>query len=363
MKNKLLLSLSGVLLLSLSSCGSTSKRASIFIYDNSDPFIASLLRGLEDNLAGYLDYEDNRQEADGKQTTQNQLIVNALDDGATSIVIVNLVDRLAASWVVEKAYSKNIPVVFTNREPLTDDINPDSSNPDYQKWASANCYYVGSDPSFEGGLQSEIAVDLFGNPEQFASSVYDKNKDGKIQVAILKGEQGHQDAERRSKSCIAGLESRGYLNKVEVVETSYCNWKSSTAKETIKSWYEAGEMENIDLIFSNNDEMAIGAIEYFKDLDNASSSSSSSSVDPALPFNERYFPIIGVDDTTRGQAAIDEGTLTGTVLNDAGKQAKIIVDIMKHLLDDKDIPSYPKNVTIDGRYYKVQGSKVTKNAK
>ena len=339
--------------LALSACQSPSRLAQLFVYDSADTFINSLRVDLAKKLDGYIAYDINY--AERKQTTQNQQTISALNDSRTAILVMNTVDRLASSALIEKAEKKNVPIIFINREPLSGDFSG--------SWAQKNCYYVGSDPSYEGTLQAEIAGTIFGPAASFKGSVYDKNGDGIVQVVLLKGEQGHQDAEQRSQHCISKLKDLGY--SVDVIETAYCNWERSVAKETMAKLYS----QNIELLFSNNDDMALGAIDYLENLtfptsgESASVSSSSSMYqpDPSLPFDQRYFPIIGVDDTKAGQSAIDAGTLAGTVLNNADKQASVIFDLMKHILDGSPVPSYDvKSVVPNGNYYHVLGQIVQK---
>lgn len=341
--------------LALFSCQSPTSLAQLFIYDSTDTFIRSLRVALESRLSsGGIAYQ--HYYAERKQTTQNEQTIEALGDSRTKILAMNTVDRLASSALIEKAQSKNVPIVFFNREPLAGDFAGD--------WASQNCYYVGSDPAVEGRLQAEIADQIFGGKTAFASSVYDKNHDGVVDVAILKGEQGHQDTEQRSEFCISKLRDLGY--SVNIVASAYCNWEKSVAEETMKTLYST----KIELLFSNNDDMALGAINYLQqDLPATSSASETSSIESSssssssvnLSFAERYFPIIGVDDTEAGQAAINEGTLAGTVLNNAGKQAKVIADLIEHVLNGTPIPDYPVDEVVpSGNFYHVLGEIVRK---
>lgn len=333
----------------LSACQSTDSKAEIFIYDSTDAFIKSLQSHIVKGLEGYIDYHINY--AERKQMTQNDQFIQALDNSSTKIILMNMVDRLASSALIEKAETKKMPLIFMNREPLTED---------FSSWAKSNCFYVGSDPANQGILQAEIANDLFGGPSSFRNGIYDKNKDGQIQITILKGEQGHQDCEQRSRYCVSHLEELGYA--VQIQNAAYCKWERSLARENMSTLYNDG----IELLFANNDEMALGAVEYLEyDLGKKEGSSSiSSSLDStsnALPFYQRFFPIIGVDATDDGQAAIKAGTLYGTVLNDATKQALVIVDLMKFLLDGKKLPSYEgDDVSVSGNFYHVTGEKVTK---
>jgi methyl-galactoside transport system substrate-binding protein len=329
--------------LCLSACQSASQKAEIFIYDSTDAFIQSLQNYLIEDLEDYIAYHINY--AERKQTTQNDQFLTAISESSTKILLMNMVDRLASSALIEKAETKKIPIIFMNREPLVSDFS--------SLWAQADCYYVGGDPANQGSLQADIANELFGGSLTFKGSVFDKNKDGIVQITILKGEEGHQDSEQRSRYCISRLEELGY--SVSIQNAAYCNWERSLARKNMATLYS----ESTELLFANNDEMALGAIEYLQNdlLKNTSSSSSALN----LPFYQRYFPIIGVDATDAGQAAIKAGTLYGTVLNNAIKQASVIVDLSKHLLENKAIPTYGgEDLSVSGNFYHVAGEKITK---
>jgi methyl-galactoside transport system substrate-binding protein len=364
MKNNLAKTLSILSFLCLSSCGSSAKAVEIFIYDSQDTFIGSLNTYLQADLnRGSISF-DSVYYAERKQTTQNEQVIEALGKDGVKLLILNMVDRLAASALIEKAESKNVPIIFINREPLASDLST--------TWSSQNCVWVGSDPAVEGQLQAEIASEFFGGADGFKNSIYDKNKDGKIQVVVLKGEQGHQDAEQRSRYCISDLKDKGF--DVDILSTAYCNWETATAREAMKSLYS----DKIELLFSNNDDMALGAIQFLQQDLNAPSnestssssslsssslneSSDSSSPTPEIPFAQRYFPIIGVDDTAKGQAAIQDGTLTGTVLNDAKKQSNLIYALTrKYLLNQSLFYLAPTEYKVENNFYYVIGRKITK---
>lgn len=330
--------------LSLASCSSSSTGAvGIFIYDKTDTFMSSLSDALMSQLdkAG-LSY-DSVYDGERSQTAQNQDFISFLDEPSSKATVVNTVDRLASSALIEKAETKDKPIVFINREPLKEDLTMD-------EWSQKNCYYVGADSEYEGTLQARIADQFFGGPSAFTGSSYDKNNDGKVQVLVFKGELGHQDAEARTKNSLAGLTDDGY--SIEILNTLYCNWERQTAYDTMKTVYD----DSIELLFSNNDDMALGAIDYLLEKDNNDTSATVSK-----SFSERYFPIVGVDATKAGKEAVESGYLTGTVLNDAEKQSNVIVGVLDKLINNKDIPSFGEDVVSSNNMYYVRGSIVTKS--
>ena len=58
---------------------------------------------------------------------------------------INLVDPAAAGTVIEKAWSKNVPVVFFNKEPSRKALDS------YDK-----AYYVGTDSKESGIIQGDL---------------------------------------------------------------------------------------------------------------------------------------------------------------------------------------------------------------
>ena len=119
----------------------------------------------------------NAVDGQGQQATQNDQVDTFITQGY-DVIAVNMVDRTAASVIIQKAQAAGIPVVFFNREPVAEDM---------AKWDQL--YYVGAKAEESGTIQGEVAADYFkANPDA------DKNKDGKIQYVILEGEPGHQDA-------------------------------------------------------------------------------------------------------------------------------------------------------------------------
>jgi methyl-galactoside transport system substrate-binding protein len=331
--------------LCLCACAKSNPLIQIFLYDAADTFIASLSSSLQGKLAGF--YDATVWDASRKQATQNAQILDAIGDSRTKVLVVNTVDRLASSAIVEKAesVSPKLPVIFMNREPLKSVLAPENDD-----WVKQNCFYVGSDPASDGQLQAEIANSLFGGPSAWASSPYNKNHDEYVDVAIIKGEQGHQDSELRSANCIDHLKELNY--KVNILETDYANWERSVATTLMATFYKP----NIELLFCNNDDMALGAIDFLNSSAGKALASKSEG-----NFDERYCPIIGVDATEAGKAAVADGSMTGTVLNDASTQALVLSDLISYSVSGKEMPTYGQSVVIDDNYYHVRGKTVTKS--
>jgi len=264
-------------------------------------------------------------DSQNSQPTQNDKVDLFINKKAKSLAI-NPVDRNAAGVIIEKAKKANIPVVFFNREPLTEDMN---------KWDKV--YYVGAKAEQSGIMAGQLVVEYFkANPTKIT--------DNTIRYVMLKGEPGHQDAELRTKFSIKTIEEAGY--KVVKVAEDTAMWDRVKGQEKMAAFLAANG-DNIDVVIANNDDMGLGAIEalkargYFKD--------------------GKYMPVVSVDATAPALKALEEGTLYGTVLNDAGNQGKatfMLASVLAQgLVPNKENTGY---TITDGKYVWIDYKKITK---
>lgn len=292
----------------LASCASSKKDCSIFIYNEEDTFISSLCNSMKKMLdeKGYtydVDFASN------SQIQQNEALIDVIDNEKAKLLFVNPVDRLSAGAIIDKVSNKDIPVIFFNRQPLDVDL-------ERGRQTNKKLFYVGTNSQSEGMSQAKMIMDLFGAPHEL-NKAFDKNGDGKIQMVLLKGEIGHQDSDSRSEGLLEELKNGGY--QVDVLSSSYCNWQRSDARIRMKEITEK-YFDDIEVVVSNNDDMALGAIDYLIEEKNCLSE------DGKLPF-----PFFGVDGTTVGLDYVRKGYLTGTVKNEGVSQAEACIRIMEDL--------------------------------
>ena len=267
----------------------------------------------------------NAVDGQGQQATQNDQVDTFITQGY-DVIAVNMVDRTAASVIIQKAQAAGIPVVFFNREPVAEDM---------AKWDQL--YYVGAKAEESGTIQGEIAADYFkANPNA------DKNKDGKIQYVMLEGEPGHQDALLRTEYSIKALEGAGF--KVDKLASDTALWQRANGQEKMAAWISAFG-DKIELVLANNDDMALGAIEALKAA--------------GYLTDGKFIPVIGVDATAPAKDSLKAGLLYGTVLNDAKGQGKGIFDIA-YALAKKEKPAEKVQGITDGKYLWIPYQKVTK---
>jgi len=300
----------------------------VALYKFDDTFISTVREAIEKNAdekskATGDKIVINAVDGQGQQATQNDQVDTFITQGY-DVIAVNMVDRTAASVIIDKAKNAGIPIVFFNREPVPEDMN---------KWDKL--YYVGAKAEESGTMQGNIIVDYWKNNPNA-----DKNGDGVLQYVMLEGEPGHQDAILRTEYSIKAIEDAGI--KTEKLASDTGNWQRAQGQEKMDAWLSAFG-DKIEVVFANNDDMALGAIEALK---------------AAGYFQgDKFMPVVGVDATAPALDALADGKLLGTVLNDAKGQGKAILEIAYALAKGKD-PS-AEGLT-DGKYAWVPYQPVTK---
>ncbi len=287
-------------------------------YNTQDTFIASVISQVEDRAKGAAAL--TVLNAANNQNTQNAQLEAQLEAGADA-VIVNAVDRTSAIYLIGLAMKYEKPIVFINREPLFEDLR-----------LYEGAYYVGTDPKELGTICGQIMADYFlAHPEA------DKNGDGVIQYVLLKGQQGHQDAELRTLYSIKALQDAGF--SLEKLAEEDARWERIQGQEAMAGFLnEYGD--GIECVISNNDDMALGAIDALKAAGYFS--------------NGLFMPVVGVDATRQALEALGQGTLLGTVLNNAADQGNAAFELALLLGEGNSLDDYAYDIT-DGKYIWIPG--------
>lgn len=272
----------------------------VTIYKFDDNFMSFVRRAIETNAKDKAELMLN--DSQNNQATQNEQVDLMISKGVKALAI-NLVDPQAAPSIIMKAQAANLPVVFFNKEPNAADLKS------YDK-----AWYVGTASAEAGIIQGKLIVDIWkAKPE------LDKNKDGKIQYVLLKGEPGHPDAEARTKYAVEGITEAGI--GVEELELQTGMWDSVKGKELMDAWM-AKHGDKIEFVIANNDGMALGAIQSLK---------ANGQFD-----NGKWMPVVGVDAIPDALEQIKAGLMAGTVLNDAKNQGKATTDLALNVAAGKD---------------------------
>ena len=288
----------------------------VTIYKFDDNFMSFVRRAIEKSAEGKADLVLN--DSQNNQSTQNEQVDMMISKGVKALAI-NLVDPQAAPTVISKAKAANLPVVFFNKEPNADVLKG------YEK-----AWYVGTASEEAGILQGKMIVDAWK-----ANAAMDKNKDGKIQFVLLKGEPGHPDAEARTKYAVEEVKKAGI--EVEQLELQTGMWDTVKAKELMDAWLSK-HSDKIEFVIANNDAMALGAVQSLKANGYFTGS--------------KMMPVVGVDAIPDALEQIKAGTMLGTVLNDAKSQGGATAELAVNVAAGKD--------PVEGTQWKLDDKKAVR---
>jgi methyl-galactoside transport system substrate-binding protein len=296
-------------------------KVDVLLYKFDDAYISLVRKNLEEIQKQnegkveftFYDGQDN-------QKVQNKILDNVLKE-KVDLLLINLVDTRVTQEVINKVKQKNIPVVLFNREPISVDAIRS-----YKK-----ACFVGTDAKEAGILQGRIIVDLWKKDK----SAIDKNKDDILQYVMLQGERGNIEAIDRTRYSVSTINDAG-INTQELA-SRICNWDKDVAKEAFETVFlQYGT--KIETIISNNDEMAIGAIEVLQ----------------KYGYNKgdkaKTIPIVGVDALPEAQELIKKGFMTGSILQDAHAMADALYTVGMNFVEDKN--------PLDGTNYKFDDTGV-----
>jgi methyl-galactoside transport system substrate-binding protein len=297
-----LLSLLGCTRLSVTDSSVTSVknqiRIGVLLYNAEDPFIVNICDSItrcieEEQKMSSVKIDLNVLNSENDQSLQNVQIEQMIKE-KYDVIAVNIVDRAEAANIIDKAKEAKIPIVFFNREPVPQDMN---------KWNQV--YYIGANAAESGEMQGQILLKAIKK-----NAKIDKNGDGVIQYVMLEGEPGHQDSILRSYHSIKVLEDAGIKTESLAIDTAM--WQRVQARDKMLEWIEQFG-KKIEVVVSNNDEMALGAIEALEE---------SGYIDKEK--NVLNVPVVGVDGLDQSLALIKNDKMLGTVLNNADEQGKAI---------------------------------------
>jgi len=290
-------------------------RIGVTIYKYDDNFMSVVRKAIEKDAKSSSNVQLLMNDSQNSQSTQNDQVDVMVAKGVKALAI-NLVDPAAADVIISKAKANDIPVVFFNKEPTAKALAS------YDK-----AYYVGTDSKESGVKQGELIEKHWkANPN------WDLNKDGKIQFVLLKGEPGHPDAEARTKYVVDTLNKDGIPTEALHLDTAM--WDTAQAKDKMDAWLSGPDGNKIEVVISNNDAMAMGAVEALK------------------AHNKSSIPVFGVDALPEALALVKSGAMAGTVLNDADNQAKATFEIAKNLAAGKPATE-GTNYKLDGKVVRI----------
>jgi inositol transport system substrate-binding protein len=221
-----------------------------------------------------LQFEDAQNDV-GKQLNQIQNFIAQKVDA----IIVNPVDTDATPKMTKLAAAAGIPLVYVNRMPSDKQLPPKVS-------------FVGSNEVESGTLEMSEVCRLMG---------------GKGNVLVMIGDLANQAARQRTQD-IKNVIAKPPCNGIKIVDARSANWQRTDAVDLMNNWLSAGL--SFDAIVSNNDEMALGAIQALKS---------------AGKFQKGVI-VAGVDATQDALASMKSGDLKVTVFQNGAAQGSDAVE-------------------------------------
>ena len=268
------------------------KKVGICIYQFSDNFMTLFRTELENYLISKGFKKENIKVMDGAndQATQTNQIQNFITD-KVDVLIVNPVNSSSAATITDMVQAAGIPLVYINREPDQDEE---------KRWEEKNwdVTYVGCDARQSGTFQGEIIADI-------GMDKLDMNGNGKVDYIMIKGDPENIDAQYRTEYSVKALTEKSGL-KAEELLIQRGDWDQAKGQQIAQdALTQYGK--DIEVIFCNNDAMALGALQAI----NAA----------GRKVGEDIY-IVGVDALAEAVQNVSEGKMTGTVFNDFISQAQ-----------------------------------------
>lgn len=343
MKKVLALVLALTMVLGMGSVALAEGNAQVFWYTMSDTYLASVRTALNAKLdeAG-ITYVD--QDGNATQTTQTDQITTAIATG-TDLLAVNIVETGAdgiAQNVVDQAKAAGIPLLFFNRSVSEDVVKS------YDK-----CCFVGTNYEQAGIMQGDMIGDyLLANYD-----AYDLNGDGVISYVMFKGQEDNQEAIARTKygqeNADAKLVAAGKpalkfydeSNAQKYLVDQAGTWSRQVAQDymtTILAQYNMDAGNMVELVIANNDEMALGAMQALQQAGYNNGEGTTT------------IPVFGVDATADAVAAIDAGTMAGTIKQDAEGMASTILNLVSSVQGGGELMDNTSSFNVDEGVAKIR---------
>ena len=284
----------------------------VCIYKFDDAFMTTYRNALQEILEGK-GYKVTTVDGNNDQSKQNEQINTFITQGVDALII-NPCMTSAADSIIATVKAAGVPTVLINREPTAEQMSA------YDKLV-----YVGCDAAQSGTFQGELILET--------PNKGDINGDGKVSYIMIQGDPENIDAQLRTEYSVKALKDAGI--EVEELDLQRGDWDREKG-QTICANDLAQFGDQIEVVFCNNDDMAIGALQSIQAA--------------GRKVNEDIY-LVGVDALDAALNEVMNGNMTGTVLNDAVGQATEAVNQMELLLSGTTYASGEQSVYVD--YVKV----------
>ena len=282
------------------------KKVGISIYKFDDNFMTLYRQELQRYLTEDLGFKPENvviQDGKGDQAEQTNQINNFITQ-KYDVLILNLVQASSAPEITDMCKEAGIPVVFINRE-------PDEAEETRWKDEKIPATYVGCDARQSGTYQGEEILET--------ETKGDINGDGKVSYIMIQGDPENVDAQYRTEFSVKALTDAGM--EVEELLKQRGDWDQAKAQQIAQdALNQYGD--KIEVIFCNNDAMALGALQ---------------AIEAAGRTVNKDIYLVGVDALVEVVENVMNDKMTGTVFNDHFSQAKMAADCAVGYLKGEDV--------------------------
>ena len=271
-------------------------KVGVCIYKFDDAFMTTYRNALQAMLEKK-GYEVTVVDGNNDQAKQTEQVNTFITQGVDALII-NPVMTSAADTIIAAVQQADVPTVLINREPTAE-----------QMAAYNKLVYVGCDAAQSGTFQGEIILET--------ENKGDINGDGKVSYIMIQGDPENIDAQLRTEYSVKALKDAGM--EVEELDLQRGDWDRNKGQEICQNDL-AKYGDQIEVVFCNNDDMAIGALQAIQSA--------------GRTVNKDIY-LVGVDALAAAKNEVANGNMTGTALNDANGQATQAVECMEELLGGK----------------------------
>lgn len=308
--------------LNLKNYNRETVNVAVIFFKMDDPFtmkLAESIKNIEKENQNTIRY--TFLDAQNNSAIQSEMLDSALQNNY-DLLILNLPYRKenVVEDIINRVKQKNLPLILMNIAP---EVVAKVSRL-YNK-----VVFVTPDSRAAGIAQGKIIVDLWNTNK----SLLDKNGNDIFEYILLKGPPDDPQVVNRTKYVISTINEAGI--KTEELAVVNGNWERDIAKGAINNLF-LKLYGKIEAIISNNDAMAIGAIESLQ----------------SYGYNKgdktKEIAVVGIDALTEAKDLIDKGFMTGTVIQDSKVGAEFLYTVGMNLINNLEPTENTDYKIVDG---------------
>ena len=269
---------------SLTADGETVHIAYSCVADGAEAPWAGALRTALEEMCAEEGWELSVRSAAGVPANQGAQVTELLAEDPDYFILFAGDSLMADDWVKE-IFDAGVPVIMAGID----------ASPSMQANVSA---FVGPD---QEAMAAQLAANL----------IWDNGADAGLNIVCISGNQPQQDYILREQ----GYEKTiGHFSNYTILATEYAGASRDKAKEIMESYLQ-DYGDKLDVVMCYDDEFAMGALEVLQAHD--------------MLDQVKVYSITGSNEAIQ---AVKDGTLTETVINDAGQIADGCADVINGLM-------------------------------